>query len=217
MSDAVFKQWNVDGSVMIESGYWSPEWVRLMLDVKSVATKLTTAALWGASLSWLWAQDLSAGEKTVAACALLAVSYGASWSINNAMLNFKGGYALRPHGNQSLKVRIGKKAIGIEEAPGHWEIYPRCDTTSFFIEQSPLAKTEERDERRVERHLPFIYRDSWNIVLQTGECFTVLASVASAEHAKAIVRRLQNIDEFVTRGEAAAPGSSAFGRRSNPE
>ena len=56
------------------------------------------------------------------------------------------------------------------------------------------------------------YRDAWQVWLQHGEAFVLLADVSDEEGAQAIVRRLQTADDDASRGAR----QDNFGERQLP-
>ncbi len=94
--------------------------------------------------------------------------------------------------------------------------YTRGGAIRFTAMPHRDGRIEERDERIKERLLSTTYRDAFQVWLQHGEAFTLLADVSDERAAAAIVRRLQEIDEQVTRGIADTNHNALFGARQVP-
>jgi hypothetical protein len=94
-------------------------------------------------------------------------------------------------------------------------IYARGGVMRFTALPHRHGRHEERAERHKERLMPTTYRDAYQVWLQHGETFVLLASVSDERGAQAIVRRLQEVDEMVSRG-GTKPETAVFGDRHQP-
>ncbi len=216
MSDIRVESWKDGGGFIIEAGYWTPEWARFVVDIKNTLVPLCALGVWLVLFKWIMEAPFTSIDKMVFGFGAAAVSFLLSWALNNFLSDLRGGYFLRPHGNKRLRLKLTRNCVNLWEGQG-WCEYPRALDTRFVIEPSREAKWEEREERRTQQHLPYTDRDAWTVWLQLGEQFIELASVSTDIDAKAIVRRLQSIDEFITRGGRPADHDTPFGPRSAPE
>jgi thiamine monophosphate kinase len=86
----------------------------------------------------------------------------------------------------------------------------------FTAAQHRQGRIEERSERVKERLLSTTYREAWQVWLQSGEDFVLLADVSDEQGAQAIVRRLQAEDERIARFGNRDNDQGSYGPRQSP-
>lgn len=193
----------------VTARYETPELARLNESIAAIVMVGSTAmgliGCW-AGLSWLvldarsWIAAMIVG--TIAAF-MLAQSAG--------KLAYRHRFWARRISDARLDIELTRKSVilGARE-------YQRGPTLRFTAAAHRLGRHEERSERERHRLISTTYREAWQVWLQHGEDFVLLADVSDERGAATIVRRLQEADEQVTRGQGTAAEADAFGMRQCP-
>ncbi len=193
----------------VTARYETPEIARLSESVAAnVMRGLTGMGLIGcwAGLSWLvldartWIAAMIVG--TIAAF-MLAQAAG--------KLAYRHRFWARRISDARLDIELTRKSVD----SGRQE-FQRGPVLRFTAAPHRLGRHEERSEREQHRLIATTYREAWQVWLQHGEDFVLLADVSDERGASMIVRRLQEADERVTRGQGTAAGVDAFGVRQRP-
>lgn len=117
-------------------------------------------------------------------------------------------FLLRRFAERHFKVALARREVVIAG-----KRYGRGPVLRFSCAPHRRGKDEEREERVKERLIPMTYRLAWQVWLQHGEEFILLADVSDEASAKAITRALQTADERAARGMLAASEDAPFGTR----
>jgi hypothetical protein len=190
--------------------YECPEGLRLILSLRMIiiCVAFTLLAWLVITLSHLWPDTLSDGERMVVMFAALASAWGIARFTGNCFADLR--FCLRRILDRTMRVAMCRAAVtsgGIS--------YPRDRKIAFTSEPHRWAKREDRAERVSGETIPETYRSAYEVKLQHGETLIVLAEVSDEKAANAIVRRLQVVDEIATRGTGAK--GTGFGPRQSPE
>lgn len=199
------------GTATFDACHETPEGQRLIRSLRAMAQ---IAAFVGVSVLLLrvlsrWPADLTDGERMVVMALSLAVSFGISMVAANALADARFGF--RCLLDRRIRLTVSRDGIGHNGTD-----YRRDRKIAFTSEPHRWARREERAERVSGETIPETYRLAYEVKLQHGEVFIVLAHVSDEQAANAIARRLQALDELVTRG-AGSLSRSAFGPRQVPE
>ena len=111
--------------------------------------------------------------------------------------------------NVTVNVVVSPNDVVIERDAARI-VVPRDDAIAFTTLEHREGRQEQRDEQRVGHPLGFSFRDAWEVWLQCGHRFELVAAVADEASARAIVRHLQDADTRAVRGGGQ---QDAFGRR----
>ncbi len=201
----------LEGIATFDARHETPEGQRL---VRSLRAMTLAGAFVGVFLLLLralshWPTNLTDGKRMVVMALSLAVSFGIALVAANALADARFG--LRRVLDRRVRLTMSRDGIGHNGAD-----YRRDRKIAFTSEPHRWARREERAERVSGETIPETYRLAYEVKLQHGEAFIVLAHVSDEQAANAIARRLQALDELVTRGVGPLSGS-AFGPRQAPE
>jgi len=196
------------GDIIVEARFETPETARLLESARGlVAGTIGFGVAIGGYriLSRAFADRLDGA--IVLGCALLLV---AAYAIGQAAGNelFRRRFFLRRLTDARLRVRLSREIVVADTLS-----VDRSATLRFTAAPHRRARHEERAERVKGRLLSTTYREAWQVWLQHGERFVLLADVSSEDAAQAIARRLQSEDERVTRGAA---DHASYGQRQLP-
>lgn len=149
--------------------------------------------------------DLWIGALVVTALASLGIGRLAS------DVTFRNRLYIAPQRSSTLSIFMTRTHVQVG-----MKRFARDRVLRFTTAPHREARQEERDERLLQRPLPTVYRNAHQVWLQYGERLVLLADVSDEYAAAAIVRRLQDVDEHVTRGHSQPVDASAFGVRPVP-
>ncbi|HRD75331.1 MAG TPA: hypothetical protein PK264_05245, partial [Hyphomicrobiaceae bacterium] len=118
-------------------------------------------------------------------------------------LAFRHRFWARQVTDRTLEVRFHRRVV-----THGGQTYPRGPALRFTAVPHRDGRHEDRAERHAERLLTTTYREAWQVWLQHGEVFVLLADVSDEQGASAIARRLQAVDEVVSRAGQTADFSN---------
>lgn len=195
---------------VMNARFETPENSRLVRSLAAFTRGVALAAYsYGAiTLSDRMPIQLSSGERMVVIAMGIAVAFGLALVTSKHLADIRFG--LRPILDRQLHVSVCRdfvSCLGVQ--------YARDRKIAFTSEPHRWARREDRAERVSGETIPETYRLAYEVKLQHGENFTVLAVLSDEQGANAIARRLQVLDEIATRG--AASKGHAFGQRQSPE
>ncbi len=209
-ADPVMTTLRSDAEWLVCARYECPEGLRLIKSLRAMATiALFALYAWSAvNMTRSWTSSLSDGERMVAILTMITIAWGPARLSGSQLAAVRFG--LRGILDRTTRVAMSREAVTVGGTT-----YARDRKIAFTSEPHRLAKAEERSERVSGETIPETYRAAHEVKLQHGETFIVLAEVSDDRAANAIVRRLQVVDEFATRGTGAK--GAGFGPRQSPE
>lgn len=200
----------VGALVRITARYESPETGRLMESLRAMMAVACFVGLSiGAALILSRQAAISNQVWLVSLVASIVLAWLVSCAVADALHDHRFG--IRRWSDSTLVVEIARGTVAHAG-----RTYPRGGVLRFTAAPHRDGRHEERAERSKERLLPTTYRDAYQVWLQHGEAIVLLASVSDERAANAIVRRLQEVDEQVTRGGFPAERGSVYGERQVP-
>jgi hypothetical protein len=197
--------------VLVTARFETPEMARLMESLRGI-TFVVVALATGASGIWLADR---AGFLTDSASLVLAVTSLVVAAVLVARIGagicHHRRFWLRRLTDRTRAVRLARDMVHVAD-----HSYRRGPALRFTALPHRGGRIEERHERQLGRMIPTVYRDAFQVWLQHGETFVLIADVSDEKGAAAIVRHLQTVDEHVTRGRQSDGGAFAYGRRHLP-
>lgn len=198
----------VGKATRVTARYETPETARMVLSLRMMTAGVSSVGLATAALrvlshvapsnqAWLIGATLS----IIAACAI-------GQTLADALHRCR--FLARRLTDATLVVTLDRRRVthaGVE--------YLRGGVLRFTALPHRHGRHEERDERIKERLISTIYREAHQVWLQHGEEFTLLADVSDERGAAAIVRRLQEMDETISRRNMAST-ECGLGQRQEP-
>lgn len=177
----------------VTARYETPETARMMASLRAMTAG---AILVAGTLSALWVLSrLGLSNKVwTLAVAISAIGSFAAGQALAGVLHRRRFFA-RAFTDTALVVDIDRRSVSHNGTE-----YPRGGVLRFTAQPHRAGRHEERDERVNERLISTTYREAYQVWLQHGEGFTLLANVSDEQGAGAIVRRLQNGDEQLGEG-----------------
>ena len=193
--------------VKLTARYETPETARTMESLRALAAGAIglTLVMAGFALHGRTFNDWLSGPAILSVSLIIIASYFAAQLLARAL--YRRRFFLRPWTDACLDTTVTRKSVTYAD-----KCYERASVLRFTAAQHRHGRIEERSERVKERLLSTTYREAWQVWLQHGEAFVLLADVSHEQGAQAIVRRLQAEDERVTRGSS----TTEFGHRQHP-
>lgn len=183
----------------ISMHYRTPEWGR----VTERGTSLVVLVVWGLGtavtiqIAALGAFDLSVPKQIVLIACLSALFYVAGFALQEIIRHaWRQGRGI----NVTVDVVVTPSEIVIEQGDDRI-VVPRHRPIVFAVLEHRDARHEQREEQRVGHPLGYAFRDAFDVWLQCGHQFELIAAVADEASARAIVRHLQDADTRATRGD----------------
>ena len=197
---------------IVVARYWTPDWVRFIETLWWPLTLLLWAGLSMTAFYGLAMVDISLtlNEAVFWGAVLSAAIFALSWAASRTLVRLGGGYGLARKGRSRLIVRLARGHIAWQSESKGGAIDREGWLVRFVPRPHRSGRLEQRDAENGQRvhSLSYAYRDSWEIWMQVGERFFILASVSSEADADAIIRRLQAADLEVTRPRQGARRSA---------
>lgn len=179
----------------ITARFETPETLRMLASLRDVLTWLVTAsaALTAYNMHGQHFADWMAGPAMVIASLIAIVAFVAGQVLGTALYHRR--FHLRRLTDRTLTVDLSRTAVTVAG-----QAYARHGVLRFTAVPHRRGREEARAERTRHLNLSTTYRDAWQVWLQHGEAFVLLADVSDEEGAQAIVRRLQTADDDASRG-----------------
>lgn len=188
--------------------YENPETARMMTSLRAVTAGVIFV---GGTLAALWILSrfgLSNQVWLLAVATSVILTFAAGQALAAAL--HRRRFFARGLTDITLVIDIDRRNVSHAGTQ-----YPRGGVLRFTAQPHRAGRHEERDERVNERLISTTYREAYQVWLQQGEGFTLLANVSDEKGAGAIVRRLQEVDERMDRADEEG-GGGAFGERAAP-
>jgi hypothetical protein len=185
---------SIGDAARVTARYETPEIARMMASLRSLTAGLNFVGLAASALWALSRQSLSNEVWVLGITVSTIAAYALALATADAL--FRRRFFARALTDTKLIVTLDRRQVthaGID--------YPRGGVLRFTAQAHREGRHEERDERIKERLMPTTYREAYQVWLQHGEAFMLLANVSDEQGAVAIARRLQENDEQVTRGQ----------------
>jgi hypothetical protein len=200
----------------LDAGYLSPEWGYTLDHLNGYALWGLTAALYVpgfVAAVWHDGLDLDFSQRLWLAGAGFAAAYMLAFYLNTLLRGFGGGYGLALVGQRRLRGEFapGKFRLCVG---GRWHVFNAGTPHQFTMREHRLRVAEGRAEERAKSYgasqIANHYRIAWQVILDIGSARFVLADVADEDQARALVRRLHDLDLH-------ARGAGGAGSRSGEE
>ncbi len=194
-------------AIHVTSRFETPETLRMLASLRDALTWTVTAstALTAYGVHGRHFVDWMSGPAMVTA-ALIAIGAFLAGQVPATAL-YRRRFYLRAVTDRTLTVGLSRNSVTVA---GH--AYARQGVMRFTAVPHRRGREEARAERMKQIDLSTTYRDAWQVWLQHGEAFVLLADVSDEEGAQAIARRLQSADDEATRGAR----QDNFGERQVP-
>lgn len=197
--------------VLVTARFETPETARMMESLRGI-TFVVIALATGPTGIWLadragfltGSQSLVLAVTSLVIAAVLVARIGAEICLRHR-------FWLRRLTDRARAVRLTRDVVHIDD-----HTYRRGPALRFTALPHRGGRIEQRHERQLGRMIPTVYRDAFQVWLQHGETFVLIADVSDEKGAAAVVRHLQTVDEHVTRGRQDDGGALAYGRRHLP-
>jgi hypothetical protein len=193
--------------VRVTARYETPETARMIESLRALAAGAIGLALLvlGIGVHGRTFADWLSGPAILSAALIVIISVFAAKIAAQRL--YRHRFFLRGVMDARLDVIVSRSSVKHES-----KSYDRTQVLRFTAAAHRQGRHEERSERVKERLLSTTYREAWQVWLQSGEDFVLLAEVSDEQGAQAIVRRFQVEDESVTQ----SVGENAYGRRHQP-
>jgi len=200
-----------DAGIGVAVRFESPEARRLVLSLATITHAVALVVLSVLAVTGLmsWPEGFSGGERMVMMFAAFVLAFAIARALSAAVSDRR--FCLRALTDRRLSIELTRDAVAQGAAR-----YGRSEKIAFTSEPHRKSRVEERTERAAGHMIPEIYRLAYEVKLQHGEHFVVLAELSDEAGANAIARRLQTADDQVTRG-IYADRDRPFDRRQLPE
>lgn len=193
--------------VRVTARYETPETARMMESLRGLAAGAIWLALVvaGFALHVRNFNDWLSGSAILSTALIVIASFFVAQILSRYLLQRR--FFLRALTDAQLDIILSRRSV----AHGS-KAYERTSVLRFTAAAHRQGRIEERSERVKERLLSTTYREAWQVWLQSGEDFVLLADVSDEQGAQAIARKLQSVDETVSH----TISQNTFGQRQAP-
>lgn len=197
--------------VRVTARYESPETARMMESLRRLSSGAIGLCfvLAGFAIHGRTFNDWLSGQAILSAALIVITSFFVAQLLARALHQRR--FFLRALTDAHLELILTLRSVTHAE-----KSYDRTTVLRFTAAQHRQGRIEERSERVKERLLSTSYREAWQVWLQSGEEFILLADVSDEQGAQAIVRRLQVEDEKIARFGNRDNDQGSFGQRQSP-
>jgi len=164
--------------VRVIVGYETPEMVRAMESLQAITTGALACMIALASTVAIW----RTGDASTYAVLLTALGAIGAYAVARMIgqLAFRHRFWARQVTDRTLEVRFHRRVV-----THGGQTYPRGPALRFTAVPHRDGRHEDRAERHAERLLTTTYREAWQVWLQHGEVFVLLADVSDEQGASA--------------------------------